>query len=76
MNKLKIYIRTEGDIEEQMKVYASVFEGKILKQSIINKNDISTNLKDPKDNTTNFGYLEILNDINVLIAQHKPEMPQ
>lgn len=72
---MKIYLRTEGNIEEQLNAYAKVFEGKILKQSVINKNDLSLNLKDPKDSLINFGYLTILNDINVLIAFHKPEMP-
>ncbi len=75
MNKIKIYLRTQGDINEQMNCYASVFEGKILKHSFINKNDKSINLKDPKDQFVNFAYLQILDDINLLIAFHKPEMP-
>lgn len=76
MNKLKLYLRTEGNINEQANVYASVFHGKVLKHSFLNINDTKQNTPQAKNIDLNFAYLEILSDINILIALHSEAMPQ
>lgn len=64
MNKLKLYLRTKGDIKEQANEYAKVFNGKILK-----------NMFTPGTEEWNYAYLNIVNDINFMIAFHREGMP-
>ena len=75
MNKLKFYMRTKGKIKEQAETYARVFKGKVLKHSFINTQDHDKNLGDNPGQEYNFAYVNIVNDVNLLLALHKQDMP-
>lgn len=75
MNKLKIYLRTKGNIQEQANTYAEAFNGKVLKNSLLNTFDVKNNDQDKKEEIYNFAYVELVNDVNILIAFHKNSMP-
>lgn len=72
MNSLKIYLRTKGNIKEQAETYAQVFQGKVLKNSFLNTQDPEAN---EGQQLYNFAYVEILNDLKLLIAFHRDNMP-
>lgn len=75
MNKLKIYLRTQGSIDELIKAYQKVFDLQVVKKSFLNKQDAEHNKKSDKKEIISYAYLKLFNDISIMIASHHQDMP-
>ncbi|WKX02442.1 hypothetical protein [Candidatus Mycoplasma mahonii] len=71
MTKLKLYLRTRGNIEEQSNAYIEAFKGKLLKKLFL-KPELEV---DGNEKTWTYSYLELMNDINIMIARHNDTYP-
>lgn len=73
MNRLKIYLRTDGNIDEQASTYAHVFNGKVLKRSFIDQTAIDHS--GARDDVR-YAYVEIADNLKLMISKHNEKMPQ